>query len=93
MSSTPGSSFTSDIKFFDLLLAQFGGSEGELPSAIAYLTQASNEDHPARKASLVRIARAKLRHANILGSILLQISKNQTGPLSTRINQDDFKNF
>lgn len=93
MSRTPASLFASEIKFFDLLLAQFGGSEGELPSAIAYLTQASNEDHPARKASLVQIARAKLRHADILGSMLLQISKNRTGPLATRIDRDEFKKF
>ena len=93
MGSTTESSFISEIKFFDLLLAQFGGSEGELPSAIAYLTQASNEDHPTRKASLIRIARVKLQHADIVGSILLQISTNRAGPLSTRIDRDEFKKF
>jgi Mn-containing catalase len=83
----------SSASFFDLLLEQFKGSDGELPTAIAYLTQATNEDNPGRKASLIRIARAKLRNADIVASILLQISKGESSQLLTRVNRREFETF
>jgi Mn-containing catalase len=78
-----------NVKFFDLLLAQFGGAEGELPMAIAYLTQATTEIHPARKAALVRIAREKIKHADTLGSMLLQMAHKRSGPLSAQIKRSE----
>jgi len=85
--------FLSDIKFFDLLLEQFKWDDGELPTSIAYLTQAMNEDYPPRKASLVRIAREKLRNSDTLGSILLMISRGKTGPLPGRVDRRQFEKF
>ena len=61
--------------------------------AIAYLTQASNERDPMRRASLVRIAREKIKHADTLGSILLQMAQGRTGPLSTRMNQSELRDL
>jgi len=83
----------SDLRFFDLLLQQFGGHEGELTMAIAYLTQAVGDDDPARKATLVRIARRKIRHADILGSILLHLAKGSSGPLSKTMDQAALAEF
>ncbi|MEE4104503.1 hypothetical protein V2I78_10460 [Pseudomonas viridiflava] len=68
-----------NIKLFDLLLLQFGGSEGELTMAIAYLTQATTDDNAMRKAALVRIAREKIKHADTLGSILLTPPRAERG--------------
>lgn len=78
---------------FGLLLQQFAGSEGELPMAIAYLTQATNDADALRKSSLVRIAREKIKHANIVGAMLLQMTRGRTGPLSTRFDQADLRDL
>ncbi|HEX8596688.1 MAG TPA: manganese catalase family protein [Pseudomonas sp.] len=93
MASTSDGSFIKDLKFFDLLLEQFRGQQGELPTASAYLVQASTEYNRTRRANLIRIAKTKIKHADILGSILLQISKGVSGPLSTRIDRNEFKEF
>lgn len=76
-----------DENLFGLLLKQFGGAEGELPMVIAYLTQATTDRDALRKSTLVRIAREKLKHANIVGSMLLQMTQGRTGPLSTKFDQ------
>ena len=86
-------SFISSIKFFDLLLEQFSGSEGELPLAITYLAQAVDVEDGIYKATLIRIAKAKIRHADIMGSILLQIAKDQIGPLSIAPDSEKLENF
>jgi Mn-containing catalase len=80
-----------NIKLFDLLLLQFGGSEGELTMAIAYLTQATTDDNAMRKAALVRIAREKIKHADTLGSILLHLNQGRTGPLSTSMSRTELR--
>ncbi len=85
--------FLSDLKFLDLLLQQFGGHEGELTMAIAYLTQAVSDDDPARKATLVRIARRKIRHADILGAILLHLAKGRSGPLPKNMDRAELADF
>jgi Mn-containing catalase len=61
--------------------------------AIAYLTQAVNDTDPIRKATLVRIARRKIRHADILGAILIQIAKGTKGPLPTRMDRKELSDF
>jgi Mn-containing catalase len=77
MPSTPEHSFLTDLKFFDLLLEQFSGYEGELTMAIAYLTQAADDTDPVRRETLIRIARQKIKHADILRMILLQIAQGR----------------
>jgi Mn-containing catalase len=71
---------TSSAEFLTLLIEQFKGIDGELPMAIRYLTQAADDSQVRRKNTMVRIARAKIRHADILGSILLQIVLRRSGP-------------
>lgn len=78
---------TFDENLFGLLLQQFSGNEGELPMAIAYLTQATNDTDSLRRSTLVRIAREKIKHANIVGAMLLQMAQGRSGPLSTKFNQ------
>lgn len=90
---TPNRNTSFHVQLFDLLLVQFGGSEGELPMAIAYLTQATGETNAMRKAALVRIAREKIRHAEILGSMLVQMSRGGTGPLSTSVNRSELNDL
>lgn len=77
MASAPEHSFLTDLKFFDLLLEQFSGYEGELTMAIAYLTQAAYDIDPVRRETLIRIARQKIKHADILRMILLQIAQGR----------------
>ena len=93
MTTSTNNTVLTDIKFFDLLLAQFKGSDGELPTSLSYLTQAMDENNRGRKASLIRIAREKLRNTEILGSILLQISKGQTGPISSHVDRRELDRF
>jgi Mn-containing catalase len=89
----PTSQRSFDEELFGLLLRQFAGSEGELPMAIAYLTQATNDPDALRKSSLVRIAREKIKHANIVGAMLLQMTRGRTGALSTRFDQADLRDL
>jgi Mn-containing catalase len=80
----------SSIAFFDLLLEQFKGAEGELPMATTYLTQATIEDNPAHKAALKRIAKEKIENARVLASILLALSKGHIGPLPGQTDRTQF---
>lgn len=77
MASAQEHSFLTDLKFFDLLLEQFSGYEGELTMAIAYLTQAAYDIDPVRRETLIRIARQKIKHADILRMMLLQIAQGR----------------
>jgi Mn-containing catalase len=76
-----------DSKFRELLLKQFGGVEGELSMATAYLTQATAESNEVRKTTLVRIARRKIQHAEILAMILLQVTRGYKGPLPRHVKR------
>lgn len=89
MNNPQGTQLPFDEHLFELLLQQFAGNEGELPMAIAYLTQATTDDDALRKSTLVRIAREKIKHANIVGAMLLQMAHGRTGPLSTNVDQDE----
>ena len=84
MPSAPEHSFLTDLKFFDLLLEQFAGYEGELTMAVAYLTQAAYDVDATRRETLIRIARQKIKHADILRMILLQIAQGRDACSSTR---------
>ena len=77
MPSAPEHSYLTDLKFFDLLLEQFSGYEGELTMAVAYLTQAAYDIDAVRRETLIRIARQKIKHADILRMILMQIAQGR----------------
>jgi Mn-containing catalase len=93
MNTSTECEFISNLKFFDLLLAQFKGVDGELPSSITYLTQAANEINHSRRDSLIRIARGKLINADIAASILLQVSTGRPGPVACKVNRMEFDRF
>ena len=61
----------------NLLLEQFGGSQGELAAAARYFTQALAEDDPGRKDLLMSIATEELSHLEIVGSIIVMLNKGQ----------------
>ncbi|MEE5053504.1 manganese catalase family protein [Pseudomonas alliivorans] len=90
MSPPKNHTFMSNLAFFDLLLEQFRGAEGELPMATEYLSQAITEDNPAYKAALIRIAKEKIKNARVLASILLELAKGQTSNLSGVPDSADF---
>jgi Mn-containing catalase len=91
MNNQPASNRPFDESLFDLLLQQFSGSDGELPMAIAYLTQATTDDNALRKSTLVRIAKEKIKHANIVGSMLLKMAHGTSGPLSTHLDEGELR--
>lgn len=70
------------IQFFALLLDQFRGVEGELPSAIIYLLNAATEHEPNRRAALSRIANEKIENAEVLAAMLVHIAKGRKGRFS-----------
>ena len=91
MNNQPGSQRPFDENLFELLLQQFSGSDGELPMAIAYLSQAATDDNALRKSTLVRIAREKIKHANIVGSMLIHMARGRAGPLSPKLDEDELR--
>ncbi|WP_439895161.1 manganese catalase family protein [Pseudomonas syringae] len=90
MSDPTSNTFMSNLAFFDLLLEQFRGAEGELPMATAYLSQAITEDDPVHKAALIRIAKEKIKNARVLASILLELAKGHTSNLSAGPDSANF---
>lgn len=82
MASTGPRRSASSIQFFELLLDQFRGVEGELPSAITYLLNATTEHEPSRRAILSRIANEKIENAEVLAAMLVHIAKGRKGRFS-----------
>jgi len=77
MTNQQNSDLTPESAFFDLLLEQFRGVEGELPMATAYFAQAVDETDATYKTTLIRIAKEKISNARLLASILLELAKGQ----------------
>ncbi|MBA1229183.1 hypothetical protein G7013_05910 [Pseudomonas viridiflava] len=90
MTDPTNNTVMSNLAFFDLLLEQFRGAEGELPMATAYLSQAITEEDPAHKAALIRIAKEKIKNARVLASILLELAKGSTTSLSGMPDHSEF---
>lgn len=66
------------VSFFELLLDQFRGPEGELFSATQYLMNSATEFNYSRRASLIRIAKEKIESAESLASILLCLAQGNS---------------
>lgn len=77
------------VRFFELLLDQFRGPEGELRSATKYLINSATEQNYCRRSSLIRIAREKIENAESLASILLQLARSSTHYTSGDQRQKD----
>lgn len=58
-----------DPKFGNMLLEQFGGSNGELAAALQYSVQGLNCDDPERKDLLMDIGTEELSHLEIVGTL------------------------
>ena len=60
---------TSDPKFGNMLLEQFGGANGELAAAMQYSVQGLNCEDPERKDLLMDIGTEELSHLEIVGAL------------------------
>jgi Mn-containing catalase len=61
---------TSDPRFGNMLLEQFGGANGELAAAMQYSIQGFNCEDPARKDLLMDIGTEELSHLEIVGALI-----------------------
>ena len=62
---------TSDVKFGNLLLEQFGGANGELAAAMQYTIQGWNcTDDLARRDLLLDIGTEELSHLEVVGALI-----------------------
>lgn len=64
------------------MLEQFGGPQGELAAAMRYFTQAISETDPGRKDMLMDIATEELSHLEVIGSIIVMLTKGLKGKLA-----------
>jgi len=72
----------------NLLLEQFGGSQGELAAAARYFTQALAEEDPGRKDLLMDIATEELSHLEIIGSIICMLNRGAKGQLAEGVQEE-----
>src|SRR6201996_6521654 len=72
----------------NLMLEQFGGSQGELAAACRYFTQYLAEEDPGRKDMLIDIATEELSHLEIIGTIVGMLNRGAKGRIAEGINSD-----
>src|SRR4051795_8645230 len=72
-----------------LFLEQFGGPDGELAAAMRYFTQAIWEDDPGRKAMLLDIATEELSHLEVIGSLVVMLTKGVKGKLAEGVGEGE----
>jgi Mn-containing catalase len=72
----------------NLMLEQFGGSQGELAAAMRYFTQGVSEDDPGRKDMLMDIATEELSHLEVIGSIVGMLNKGAKGQMAEGVEQE-----
>src|SRR5215212_5355312 len=72
-----------------LFLEQFGGPDGELAAAMRYFTQAISEDDPGRKDMLLDIATEELSHLEVIGSLVVMLTKGVKGKLAEGVSEGE----
>lgn len=72
-----------------LFLEQFGGPDGELAAAMRYFTQGISEDDPGRKDLLIDIATEELSHLEVIGSLVVMLSKGVKGKLAEGVGDGE----
>jgi Mn-containing catalase len=72
-----------------LFLEQFGGPDGELAAAMRYFTQAISEDDPGRKDMLLDIATDELSHLEVIGSLVVMLTKGVKGKLAEGVGEGE----
>lgn len=71
-----------DPRLASIMLEQFGGPQGELAAAMRYFTQALAESDPNRKDMLFDIATEELSHLEIIGNIIVMLTKGTKGKMA-----------
>ncbi|HEU0070211.1 MAG TPA: manganese catalase family protein [Alphaproteobacteria bacterium] len=71
-----------DPRLASIMLEQFGGPQGELAAAMRYFTQALAESDPNRKDMLFDIATEELCHLEIIGNIIVMLTKGTKGKMA-----------
>lgn len=67
---------TPDAKAAKVIISQYGGPDGELGASLRYLSQSYSMSNP-RVANLLRdIATEELAHLEMVGTIVMQLTKN-----------------
>jgi Mn-containing catalase len=72
-----------------LFLEQFGGPDGELAAAMRYFTQGISEDDAGRKDMLIDIATEELSHLEVIGSLVVMLSKGIKGKLAEGVGDGE----
>jgi len=72
-----------------LFLEQFGGPDGELAAAMRYFTQGISEDDAGRKDMLIDIATEELSHLEVIGSLVVMLSKGVKGKLAEGVGDGE----
>lgn len=71
-----------------LMAEQFGGPQGELAAAMRYFTQALAEDDGGRKDLLIDIATEELSHLEVIGSVMVMLTKGVKGEIAEGASAD-----
>ena len=61
-----------------MIIAQYGGPDGELGASLRYLSQRYTMPYPELKAILTDIGTEELAHLEMIGSIVYQLTKDLT---------------
>lgn len=72
-----------------LMLEQFGGPQGELAAAMRYFTQGIAESDPGRKDMLIDIATEEMSHLEVIGNIIVMLTKGVKGKLAEGIEEGE----
>lgn len=72
-----------------LFLEQFGGPQGELAAAMRYFTQAISEEDAGRKDLLLDIATEELSHLEVIGSMIVMLTKGVKGRLAEGVGDGE----
>jgi Mn-containing catalase len=72
----------------NLMLEQFGGSQGELAAAMRYFSQALAETDPGRKDMLFDIATEEISHLEVIGTIVVMLNKGIKGAISEGLTNE-----
>lgn len=81
---------TPDAKAAKIIISQYGGPDGELGASLRYLSQSYSMSNP-KVANLLRdIATEELAHLEMVGTILMQLTKNLTTDQIQREGYDTY---
>jgi spore coat protein JC len=68
----------SNPKLAQLIIAQYGGPDGEIGASLRYLSQRYSMPYPELKAILTDVGTEELAHLEMVGTIVHQLTRNLT---------------